>query len=197
MKLWVPLSVVASFTCWLICDQARIPDPSGDALGLVAAAGDAPAVRRLIHAGASLSHQGPGAGFDAVMSATAAGHLDILAALLDAGAPADQRTPTGQSALTFAAGAFNNALPMTDLLIRHGADVNAASRFGFTSLDAATLAGHPGVVRRLLAAGADPAAARFALLPAPDDTADVLACRELIRRAIISSRCTTVSSAPQ
>ncbi len=63
-------------------------------------------------------------------------------------------TPDGSTALHQAV--RENDLKAVDALIRRGADVKAATRYGVTPMGIAALNGNPAILRRLLDAGADP-----------------------------------------
>lgn len=86
-------------------------------------------------------------------------------ALLVAGADADAVNAVGETPLLLLLGASfepgtacreDVILPQLDLLLRHGVDLSARERRGFGPLHLAALHGLGRVVRRLLAAGADP-----------------------------------------
>ena len=62
--------------------------------------------------------------------------------------------PDGTTALHWAS--YRDDGESADLLIRAGAKVNAANDLGATPLWTASVNGSPAMVRRLLAAGADP-----------------------------------------
>ena len=65
--------------------------------------------------------------------------------LLKAGADADGRAATGETAIMLAARAGSPGVVKT--LVAHGADVNAKTRFGDTALMFAAAERHPDVVR--------------------------------------------------
>ena len=77
--------------------------------------------------------------------------------LLDAGVNPNNRRESGRAALHFIRGPY--AVELAELLIAHGADVNAQDDGGVTPLFAAVKAQETALVRTLLAAGADPSIA--------------------------------------
>ncbi len=119
--------------------------------------GQADIVVALMARGADLGSDGP----NALNSALWRGHTDIAAALIVGGVdvnapfvvPNDVRyLRTGETALqTAAQGGHAGSV---ELLLRHGADVNATDRRGQTALHYATRGGHLPVAKLLLANGA-------------------------------------------
>ena len=79
------------------------------------------------------------------------GRIDVVALLLANGADPNIRVEHDETALHRAC--FNWFLPSIDILIKHGADVNAKTSFGRTPLQ---MSGSKKVVMALLARGADP-----------------------------------------
>src|SRR5208337_1115133 len=74
-------------------------------------------------------------GTTALSRAASAGHADIVKKLLAEGAPPDHQ------ALQFACA--NGHLPVVEILLKAGADVNAAVEAGLTPLKWAVCANHP------------------------------------------------------
>lgn len=86
--------------------------------------------------------------------AASRGHLEIVRMLLDAGADIEARNGKGQSALIAATVAGRGEL--VDLLLARGARVDAKdAASGLPLLHHACLTGHPEIVAKILAAGAD------------------------------------------
>ncbi|HEU4687752.1 MAG TPA: ankyrin repeat domain-containing protein, partial [Vicinamibacterales bacterium] len=93
------------------------------------------------------------------------GHVILLGGLLVAAATA--RPATAQTSAPTSAAAPDGTTPLhqavrqndlktVDALIKGGADVKAATRYGVTPIGLAALGGNTPIVRRLLDAGADP-----------------------------------------
>jgi ankyrin repeat protein len=149
---------------------------TGTALHAAAEAGHAGVVRVLLDAGAKVNDKS--GGNTPLSVAAREGRLDVLRMLLDAGAKVDQKDRAGTTALHDAAAA--GKLEAVRLLIERGAAVNVAAKDTGTALHAAAGALHSrtirydadgnateedrgdplGVLRTLLAAGADPNLAR-------------------------------------
>jgi ankyrin repeat protein len=103
--------------------------------------------------GGRIDEPGP-AGWPPLAMAAAAGHLDIVGALLEAGASPGAAGPEGSTALIEAA-RYGHAAVVARLL-RSGADANQRSQRKETPLMAAAGRGDLECVRLLLVAGADP-----------------------------------------
>lgn len=123
-----------------------------------ARAGDLTAVQAALgHPEASLTATAE-AGDTALHIAARAGHLDVVNALLAAGAPVDTQNELGWTPLFCAA--YNSELdcgfaPIVKRLIEAGARVDQRIAFGITPLMLAAGAGEAAVCQELLAAGAD------------------------------------------
>jgi ankyrin repeat protein len=99
-----------------------------------------------------------------LMWAAAAGHADVVRALLAAGADVHARSTTGYTALLFAA--KNADREVTGSLLEAGARVNEAAEDGTTPLLLSTVRGQTGYARFLIERGAapDPMAAGYSPL---------------------------------
>lgn len=91
-----------------------------------------------------------------MMDAARAGRIDLLAPLLERGAPADMRDASGNTLLMLAA-YHGHAQAVTDLA-RLGADVDALNDRGQSPLAGAAFKGFTEVAAALLEADADPEA---------------------------------------
>lgn len=134
-----------------------------------------PVFRRLLRAVPDAELGNDGQGTALLMSAASLGDLESVRYLVERGANANGQIsivtvkagypePTdvgGESPLLEAVRSnidpdTPNPLPVVTYLLRHGANVNAADAKGITALIAASGKGDMGIVRALLAAGADP-----------------------------------------
>ncbi len=86
--------------------------------------------------------------------ATSTGNVERVSALLDAGADIDALDNHGQTALMNAAHRGDAAL--VQALVDRQASLNNTAKLRLTALMLAVIANRPGVVRILIAAGADP-----------------------------------------
>lgn len=120
----------------------------------VAQAGDLNVMSKLLRSGLDINLQDVN-GQPPLVTATLAGHDDMVRLLLDHKADVMGRTNKGMTALHAAAYAGN--LTIAKMLIAHGADINdQANIAGITPLHAAAEEDHADVVKQLVAAGADP-----------------------------------------
>ena len=92
-------------------------------------------------------------GFSPLLFTARQGDVESGRILLAAGASANDRAPTGASALVVAAHSGHRAF--AELLLEKGADPNAADA-GYSALHAAVLRGDAALVKALLARGANP-----------------------------------------
>ncbi len=126
-----------------------------DDLPGAAKAGAAVAVERLLELGFAVDTR-DAHGASAVLHACGAGHRDIAAHLLDAGADATLAANNGVTPLAAAVGAHREAL--VSLLIEREVPVDQRLPDDATALMIAAAMGHADTVERLLDAGADIAA---------------------------------------
>jgi ankyrin repeat protein len=146
-----------------------VPDHfGGTPLMQAAGSGHLHVVRYLLEQGANIhaALEESGMGFydgrQAFHLALNNGHLAVVAYLLDMGNQVDERSGYGYTPLMTAVD--NNFYDLADLLIRRGADVNAAHSGpgsyiglkGYTALVFAVSAGRVRMTKLLLQAGADP-----------------------------------------
>ena len=92
-------------------------------------------------------------GNTALIIASQRGYLDIVKALIAAGADVNAASKDGNTALTVASS--NGHLEVVKALIAKRADVNAADKDGNTALILASHAGHHDIMKALIAAGAN------------------------------------------
>ena len=103
-------------------------------------------------------------GFTPLLFAARHGAVDSARLLLDAGANVNDTAADGNSVLVVAAMSGHDQLG--EFLLEHGSDP-AASGAGYTALHAAVLRSQPGLVRALLAKGANPNARLSRGTPVP------------------------------
>ncbi|WP_405010291.1 ankyrin repeat domain-containing protein [Kitasatospora sp. NBC_01539] len=111
-----------------------------------------------------------------LFDAARAGDAGLLAAYLDAGAPADLTNDRGDTLLMLAA--YHGHAGAVEALLARGAEADRANDRGQTPLAGAVFKGHDGVCAALLAGGADPAAGT----PSALDTARMFGKDELVAR---------------
>jgi ankyrin repeat protein len=116
-----------------------------------AESGDRATVMRLLNA-KSVNETGPD-GTTAIMYAAANNDLDLVRALIKAGANVKLKNQLGTSAITEAA--IIGSAPIVEALLKAGADANFRTPDGETPLMAAARSGRIDAVKALLAAGAD------------------------------------------
>ncbi len=120
-----------------------------------AAMGDLDQVRGLLAEGARVDERAAD-GFTALHLAAFFGHEDVAGVLLKNGADANAvaDNPSKVRPLHSAVAAAAEAIAAA--LLDAGAEADAAQHGGWTALMSAAKHGHAGLVRRLVAAGADP-----------------------------------------
>ena len=118
-------------------------------------AGDLPAVQRALAEGADVHYDDETKGWTPLHRACYHGHLEIIRALLDAGAkPNEAKTRgTGQSPLIFAC--QKGRVEAARMLLDAGAEIDAVDNDGHTPLAHACSRGKLEVVKELLKRGAD------------------------------------------
>lgn len=114
--------------------------------------GDALAVQRMLEQGACVEAAAAD-GTTALMSACAAGHMDVARLLLAHNAQVNSTNNEGETALHFAV--RDNKPEMVTLLLENGAEVNATTTSAVTPLMIAAWSGFDELVEQLLTAGAD------------------------------------------
>jgi uncharacterized protein len=125
---------------------------AGGTLLDAAESGDRAMALRLLADRADPNALGPD-GTTAIMWAAHHDHLDLVQALIKAGANVKLKNQFGTSALTEAA--IIGSAPIIDALLKAGADPNTKNPEGETPLMAVARGGHVEAARRLLDAGAD------------------------------------------
>ena len=120
-----------------------------------AANGDHAAAMRLVSVNGANVNAAAADGSTAIMYAAANGDLELVRALINAGADVKLNNQFGTSAITEAA--IIGSAPILDALLKAGADANAEGCHynGYTALAAAAEQGHADIVEKLLDAGAD------------------------------------------
>ena len=116
-------------------------------------------------------------GFTPLLFAARGGHVDVVRALVAAGAPAGEAAADGTTALVIAAHSGHTPAALT--LLEAGADPNAAGS-GYTGLHIAIRRGDVALVKALLARGADPNARLVKATPARRLSDDVALARPLV-----------------
>jgi ankyrin repeat protein len=125
-------------------------------LDLLAAAGrgDLAGVRAALVAGGDVRASDP-TGATALVLAAYGNHVDVAAALVDAGSDVNHKDRSQQSAYLVATSEVGDDPRLLDLTLAHGADVAALDSFDGTGVIRAAHRGYPLVVGRLIAAGVD------------------------------------------
>lgn len=132
--------------------QAQLAPAETARLAQWAKVGDALAVQRMVEQGACVEAVATD-GTSALMTAAAAGHLEVVRVLLMHNAKVNATNEAGDTPLHFAA--TQQAPEVIVLLLENGAAVNARNKLGITPLMLAAAAGSDRLVQQLLIAGAD------------------------------------------
>ena len=118
-----------------------------------AGAGDLEKVIGLLHAGADVE-SGDGVGDTPLSVASAAGHAEVVKALIEHGANVNAAEESEFYTALMAA-SVNGHVEIVRLLLNHGAEVDAEDDYNATALTRAAEHGYADVVRLLLEHGAD------------------------------------------
>jgi ankyrin repeat protein len=132
-------------------------------LQTAARTGSAAVVKALLARGADIKAKENWRGQDALMWATAEGHLPVVQALIEHNADVTAASKNGYTALLFAA--RQGRLAIVETLVATGANVNAAQQQGIAPLTIAIYNSHWDVAAFLLDKGADPNLATAGFTP--------------------------------
>ena len=151
-------------------DQALPPqDPMATRITeLIRASNHQSALDSVRRTPSSINGRGPG-GSTPLMYAVLYGGAKLVGDLLKAGADPNVRNDAGATGLSWAV----DDIEKVELLLAHGADVNAATNFGRTPVMLSAQAGSAAVVKLLLERGASPNSAALASAAARGDVAIV------------------------
>lgn len=145
MRKFVVIGLLLAGTLLAVTPEATLLD--------AAESGDHAVALRLVSAKGTNVNAASADGATAIMYAAANGDLELVKALIKAGADVKLKNQLGTSALTEAA-IIGNA-PIVDALLKAGADPNFKNFDGETPLMAAARSGKVEAAKLLLAAGAD------------------------------------------
>ncbi|MFC4452848.1 ankyrin repeat domain-containing protein [Deinococcus sonorensis] len=121
-----------------------------------AACGAGPRLREQLMSHPELLHQDSPDGFSLLGLCAFFGHTDLAAELIGLGASVDRPSQNTMQVRPLHSAAAGNHTELAELLLAHGADVDARQHGGFTPLMAAAQNGNLELVRVLLDRGADP-----------------------------------------
>lgn len=127
--------------------------PPGVNLHEAAMQGNLEAVQQHIEAGSDLDERDPMSGATPMIIATVFGQMEVLKALIGAGADVNYKNNEGSTPLIVAA--VFDRIEVSKMLIEAGADVNVKNNEGSTALITAALLCRTEIVRALLKNGAD------------------------------------------
>ena len=129
-------------------------------------------------------------GASALVRAAESGELEIVRALVDAGAALDERCSCEGGETPLWAAVVARRTDVVAYLLDRGADPSLAAAHGMTPLHAAVIRGSEEIARMLLEAGADPGA-RDGGARTPADWADLHGSKELL--ALLGGRAAAVA----
>jgi len=138
-------------------DIARLLLERGAQLDIHSAAmtGDHARVKTLVAADPALVKTFSHDGWTPLHLAAFFGHVDAAKALIEAGAPVNERGTNQMANLPLHAAAAGRKVDMVVLLIENGANVNARQHGGWTALHAAAQNGDASIAHVLIGTGAD------------------------------------------
>ncbi|GAC1455981.1 MAG: ankyrin repeat domain-containing protein [Ktedonobacterales bacterium] len=117
--------------------------------------GDVPALRELLDTNPILVHSYSYDGWTPLHLAAYGGHQEAVSVLLNYGAHVDVRAHNGLGSTPLLRAVIGQQMDVVELLIAHGADINATDTSGSTPLHKAALLGNTTLVQCLLDHGAD------------------------------------------
>ncbi len=146
--------VVGLFLCTAVV-SGQDAGSSSDAFYSAIRANDLAGLAAMLKAGADLNAAEPRGGMTPLMHAAVSGSPEAMTLLVDSGASVNAANSAGVTALMMSV----TDIDKVSLLLAKGADVNAASKRGRTALLLAAMSDRSaGIVRLLMAKGADPKA---------------------------------------
>ena len=156
MKHIALILAVSAMIVTLGCSATGDPNK---ALANAAVEGRPAAVRAALGSGADANHRFEGGQTPLMLACMRASSnedvLEVVKALVDAGADVNLETHDGRTAMGWAAN--STRLDLVMYLFDSGAEISMQTQKGWTPLMAASIRGEPSVVRYLLESGADPA----------------------------------------
>jgi len=89
-------------------------------------------LRKIIEHKIDINYLNPETGTSPLMLASALGYLNMCNLLIDSGAEINVHDHSGNTPLHLAVQGYGEAIPVVEMLIQRGADVNAVNEEGFT-----------------------------------------------------------------